>query len=218
VKTSGGEKFTSSNVKPTRQEMSTEPVPKRLLYDFTFDPSASSFNVSQQTYLAAHPDAGYMHIATGAFVFDNTDLKTPRVLLVQRSASDSMPNRWEIPGGGVDDEDESILHAVARELWEETGLEARHISGPVGTPHIFSSRSGKQICKFKFVVQAESNAEGQFKVKLNPEEHQRFVWASEIDVRAKKVKDVELEFTVKRIEDTILTVFKQLEKKEGDST
>jgi 8-oxo-dGTP pyrophosphatase MutT (NUDIX family) len=35
-----------------------------------------------------------------------------------------MPGRQEIPGGGVDDDDESILHAVERELWEEAALTA----------------------------------------------------------------------------------------------
>ena len=99
---------------------------------------------------------------------------------MQRSASDSMPNKWETPGGGVDDEDESILHAVARELWEEAGLKSKQISAPVGEPYLFTSRSGKRICKFNFVVQVKADAESRFTVKLDPEEHQRFVWASAV--------------------------------------
>jgi 8-oxo-dGTP pyrophosphatase MutT (NUDIX family) len=29
-----------------------------------------------------------------------------------------MPNKWELPGGAVDDDDPTILHAAARELAE----------------------------------------------------------------------------------------------------
>jgi 8-oxo-dGTP pyrophosphatase MutT (NUDIX family) len=192
--------------------MSGEAATKRPAFDFTFHPSASPFTASQQSYLSAHPDARYNYIATGALVFDTTNPSVPRLLLLQRSASDSMPNRWEIPGGGCDDEDESILHAVARELWEEAGLKAARISAPVGNPHYFCSRSGKRICKFSFVVQAEPDATGRLVVKLNPEEHQRLVWASEDEVKVKKAKDVELNFTTKELEYTILLAFDQVKK------
>jgi 8-oxo-dGTP pyrophosphatase MutT (NUDIX family) len=178
-------------------------------FEFTFHPSASPFTASQQAYLTSHPNASCGYIATGALVFDTIDSTTPRVLLIQRSAGDSMPNRWEIPGGGCDDEDPSILHTVARELWEEAGLRASCIGAPVGDPHFFSSRSGKHICKFNFVVQVDGNLEA----RLNPEEHQQFVWASEIEVRAKKAKDIGLDFTTKELEDMVLQAFDQVKEK-----
>ncbi|KAK0717544.1 NUDIX hydrolase domain-like protein [Lasiosphaeria miniovina] len=56
--------------------------------------------------------------------------ETPRVLLVQRAAHDTMPLRWETPGGGCDDDDTSILHSCARELFEEAGLRATAV-GPL---------------------------------------------------------------------------------------
>jgi 8-oxo-dGTP pyrophosphatase MutT (NUDIX family) len=46
-----------------------------------------------------------------------------RVLLVRRAKWDTMPGTWELPGGKVD-AGESITAAVARELEEETGLQA----------------------------------------------------------------------------------------------
>lgn len=193
--------------------MSVGAATKRPTFDFTFHTSAAPFTAPEQAYLGSHPDARYGYIATGALVFDTVDPAKPRILLLQRSASDSMPNRWEIPGGACDNEDESILYAVARELWEEARLKAKHISAPVGDPHLFTSRSGKQICKFNFIVQVEMNAEGQSVPRLDPEEHQQFVWASESEVRVKKANDVELMFTTPELMATVLQAFDQI--KEG---
>lgn len=200
------------------------------IFDFTIHPSLSPFTISPPAYLAAHPNEGYKYLATGTVVFDSTsDPKTPRVLLLQRSAGDSMPNRWECPGGGCDDEDESVLYAAARELWEEAGLRATRFCGLAGpAPQLFLSSSRKEIGKFNFIVEAEmsrSREDGDeddnrhFAVKLDPKEHQRYVWASEAEVRAKKVArrcgggDIVLEFTKKVVEDTILQAFEQSREK-----
>ena len=182
-------------------------------FRFTAHPSTSPFTVSHQKYLSQHPDERFQYIATAALVFDTKKGIDPRVLLLQRSAQDSMPNKWEVPGGGCDDEDESILHGLARELWEEAGLKAIHIEPSLGEPHFFTSRSGKRICKFVFVVQVEQGAEGCLDVKLDSEEHQRFVWASLDEVRAKKVGDVELEFTTVDLENTLLQSFGYVEER-----
>lgn len=179
--------------------------------DFTHDPSASPFTSTLQAYLDAHPDAGFQYVGTGALVFDTADQMRSRILLIQRSSSDSMPNLWEIPGGGCDYEDASILHAVARELWEEAGLRAVHISAPLGDPHLFVSRSGKHIGKFNFVVQVEKDGENRMpEVELNPEEHQRSLWATESEIRDGKAGDLQLEFAAKELELTVLQAFRQL--------
>lgn len=182
--------------------------PHQPVFNFTSHPSTSSFTTSSQTYISNYADAKYKYIATGALVFDNSDCTCPRVLLIQRSQSDSMPGLWEIPGGGCDDEDESILHAVARELWEEAGLNATSIGPLVGKPNFFVSRSGKEVCKFNFLVEVERiTVQGKMDVKLDPIEHQRFVWASEEEVRARRVGDVELVFTMRDLENTVLEAF-----------
>jgi 8-oxo-dGTP pyrophosphatase MutT (NUDIX family) len=68
------------------------------------------------------------HAATGALIFRYGSHGTPnRVLLVRRAATDSMPNRWEVPGGACDLEDPSIFHSLAREVREETGLTVKNV-------------------------------------------------------------------------------------------
>lgn len=118
-----------------------------------------------------------------------------------------MPNRWEIPGGGVDDDDESILHAVARELWEEAGLVTVNIGPLVGDAHVFQSRSGKRVCKLSFLVEAKGE-NGKMEVKLDPEEHQDSVSATEDEVKAGQAGDVELVITTQEQKATILEAFR----------
>ena len=188
---------------------------KYPLFEFSAHPSTSPFTVSQKRYLSQHPDERFQYIATAALVFDTREGIDPRILLLQRSAQDSMPNRWEVPGGACDDEDESILHGLARELWEEAGLKATYVEPPLGEPHFFTSRSGKRICKFVFVVQVEQGTDGRLDVKLDPEEHQRFVWASQDEVKVKKVGDVKLKFTTQDLENTVLQSFGYIERRLG---
>ena len=47
-------------------------------------------------------------------------LENDRVLLIKRTT----PRVWELPGGGIEDEEEPAT-AVGREVWEETGVEVR---------------------------------------------------------------------------------------------
>ncbi|KAI8948254.1 NUDIX hydrolase domain-like protein [Xylaria longipes] len=104
--------------------MAAVPLPASTTTDtvpnlFTSDPVVANFNVPLGAYLETSP--ALQGVCVGAFVFDDVD----RLLLVQRAPTDSYPLRWEVPGGAIDAEDESILHGLARELWEETGLRAR---------------------------------------------------------------------------------------------
>lgn len=187
----------------------------RPVYNFTAHPSTASFAVPSQTYLSQHASEKlqYEYIATGALVMDASSSPPARILLIQRAAHDSMPSRWEIPGGGCDDDDASILHGVARELWEEAGLTAARIGPQVGGGHFFISRSGKRVCKFSFLVDArEGEGEGAgggvgLHVRLDPSEHQRYVWATEEEVKARRVGEVELKFTTREQEAVVLEAF-----------
>ncbi|KAF5598118.1 NUDIX hydrolase domain-containing protein [Fusarium pseudoanthophilum] len=171
---------------------------------FQFDSSSAEFSVSKQAYLAAHPEAQFGYIATSALVLDTSIASEPRILLLQRAASDDDPNKWEPPGGACDDEDESVLSAAARELREEAGLEAKWIGGPVGEPHFFTLDDGKRVCQFNFLIKADLSLKD---VKLSPDEHQRFVWASESEVRQRKAGDIDLDFTRDEVQRTLLAAF-----------
>jgi 8-oxo-dGTP pyrophosphatase MutT (NUDIX family) len=177
-------------------------------FNFTSHPSVSSFAVPYETYLSNHAGENlkFKFIAVGALVFDGS---TPdRILLLQRAANDSMPSLWETPGGACDKEDPSILHGAVRELWEEAGLTAASIRSQVGDGYLFETKTGKQVCKFNFLVEPEKNPDEKLDVKLSAREHQNYVWAAEEEVKAGKVGDLELKFTLVEQKEVVLQAFK----------
>jgi 8-oxo-dGTP pyrophosphatase MutT (NUDIX family) len=184
------------------------------VFSFDYDPSVAEFAVPKQHYLAARPGASFGYIATSTLVVDTRLASEMRVLLLQRAASDEDPNKWEPPGGACDDDDKSILDGAARELWEEAGLEAARISGPIGDPYFFTLDDGKKVCQFNFAVQLVSERAIPSSVKLDPEEHQRSVWATEAQVKARKADGMDLDFTRSEVERTILLAFDHFRSKE----
>lgn len=135
------------------------PPPPPAVFKYTFDPSLEEFNVTPQQWLDNN-DKHFQGIAVANVVFENDTENNgeARVLLVQRAAHDSMPNRWEVTGGAaeedviegepvVSDEEKkaraaavgehprnTILSGAARELWEEAGLVATHFTHLVPQP------------------------------------------------------------------------------------
>ena len=85
----------------------------------------------------------YEVLAVGAFIFTPVELDPSaqlRVLQVQRAATErSFPNLWEVPGGGADEKDPTILHSVAREIFEETGLHLTRFVREVGNGFEFKT-------------------------------------------------------------------------------
>ncbi|EME45931.1 hypothetical protein DOTSEDRAFT_86622 [Dothistroma septosporum NZE10] len=146
-------------------------------------------------------------LATACAVFDPHD----RILVIQRAAHDSMPNRWELPGGAVDDGDQSILHGAARELLEESGLIAKHLScgiseGPEHAPgSVFHNRTGTSSwCRFCFNVEVDDCTA----VKLDPNEHQDFAWASRDEICSQRKGDRPLPITTDSVVAIILEAFR----------
>jgi len=184
------------------------PVASQSL-EYGIHPSLDQFSVPYKTYLSDVPKDpfrdSYDWIVVGAVVFDSGG----RILLIQRSAKDFFPNLWEIPGGGCEEVDESIIHTVVRELREETGLQARGVGPMVGVGYCFPISTGKIACKYSFVVgiDDQSSERGSIDVQLDPNEHQNHVWVTEQDVRAGRIAAIELKFTSAAQEKVILEAF-----------
>ncbi|KAK6340823.1 hypothetical protein TWF696_009141 [Orbilia brochopaga] len=102
-----------------------------------------------------------------------TQQQRQQLLLIRRSASETFPGMYEVPGGGAEPPpiDSTLLDSVARELFEETGLVAKHIVRLINTADLVSSR-GKKIHKFHFQVEVQ-DAE---RVVLQPAEHDDYRW------------------------------------------
>jgi 8-oxo-dGTP pyrophosphatase MutT (NUDIX family) len=180
--------------------MAPEPAPTP---SYTFSSSLSPFAIPVKEYLSLHPE--FEAIAAGALVFDSQD----RLLILQRAAQDSMPNLWEVPGGGCDADNESILNGIAREVWEESGLKVSVLGHLVGDGHVFFTRKRQlKVCKYTFEAEVEST-EG---VKLDPDEHQNYLWVTEEECRSHRVERegavLEVKFTTAGQEATILEGFR----------
>jgi 8-oxo-dGTP pyrophosphatase MutT (NUDIX family) len=160
-----------------------------------------------------------------------------RILLIQRSRHDYGGLCWEVPGGMCEASDRSIVGAACRELYEEAGLRAAAVLGLVDTHH-HSSTDGLTWWKFTFLVDVEpvpgSGGGGgaaavgvggnpgfghgaapvmgrqQPVVKLDPDEHEDFVWATEEDVRLGRCGDRIFTWINDVQRQTVLKAFRML--------
>ncbi|KAH8667647.1 NUDIX hydrolase domain-like protein [Tricladium varicosporioides] len=178
-------------------------------FNFTFHHLLEPFNVPSQTYLTTHPSplpSPRPVIATGALVFSSPSPSSPelKILLLQRALHDTLPGRWEVPGGGCDDDDPSILHGVARELYEEAGLKAVRMEAVVGEEERFVSSRGMGVRKFNFLVGVKEG-EG---VVLDENEHQNYVWASESEFKEGRVGSIQLVFTTEKVRGLLVEGFR----------
>jgi 8-oxo-dGTP diphosphatase len=89
-----------------------------------------------------------------------------RVLLVRRVAWDSLPGRWELPGGKVD-RGEDVTVALAREIEEETALMLAGCAH-VSTRELVSPR-GRSVREYVYFAAAVGT------VSLS-HEHDAYVW------------------------------------------
>lgn len=186
----------------------SKPTPPNLppAFDFEIDDSLTPWNLPGREWITKH-NKHWDGLATGCIIFDPHG----KVLVIQRASHDSMPNRWEVPGGAADEEDPTLFHGAARELWEEAGLIAKRFTrivteGPDREPgQVFPNSTGTRIfCRFSFIVEVESCEH----VQIDPTEHQDYVWATEDEIRAQRIGDRELPVTNSRMLSLILEAFR----------
>lgn len=180
-------------------------------FNFTIDNCLGSWNVSMREWLSKN-DKHWDGLATGNLVFNEDG----NLLIIQRASHDSMPNRWEIPGGAADDEDPNLFYSAARELWEEAGLKAKRFThvvtqGPDREPgDVFTNRTGTRLfCRFSFNVEVENSDH----VRLDPNEHQNFAWVTEDQVRQQRIGEMSIPITNQNVQSLMLEAFRLKKEK-----
>jgi 8-oxo-dGTP pyrophosphatase MutT (NUDIX family) len=131
-------------------------------------------------------------------------------------------------GGKVDDTDETLLHAAARELKEETGLTARRVVQKVQHFDFNDERPGRppkiwrKVCDWRggsiksadwlkqliFHLEVQDMAD----ITLDPLEHQAHVFASKEEVVKDRVGDVKLVYISPPNKEVKLEAFRLLEQ------
>lgn len=167
---------------------------------YTVAPHLEYFNVPFADFIAARPE--FEGFGIGGYIFSQNTrdpVSLPRILLLQRALTDSMPGCWEGPGGASEpEEDKTLLDGVVREVLEEAGLHVSRIVELVAVDSWAHKRRNGQtirIVKYSFIVDVhesirespsgDSNAVycDEIPVRLDAKEHQAFDWAVEADVR-----------------------------------
>lgn len=158
-------------------------MPRDLPVDLTtplIPPSLSHHAITLEKW--STQNSKYYKMAVGALIFRLSPTNTSQVLLLKRADTDSYPGVWEPPGGSVDPEDKTLLDAVVREVWEETGLRVKGFGAQVwhkiyrkGDEIMeveFLGRTGGKWCKLNFLVDVVAGDE----VRIDLEEHQDCGW------------------------------------------
>ncbi|KAM0519393.1 hypothetical protein ACHAPE_003565 [Trichoderma viride] len=139
----------------------------------------------------------YDKIVVGAAAFRYApDSTSPSILLLRRAAHEPyFPNVFELPTGKVDPDDETLKHALVREVREETGLDIVEIHAELkpitySTGKTIADDSGKEVIVSKsaiqlnFVVSVSAGA-----VTLNADEHSDSRWATRDDISELDITD-----------------------------
>lgn len=154
---------------------------------FIVPPHLAQYNTPLADFAATKPEFNYFVVGAYIFSTSNKPNSRPLALLLQRSFSDSYGGYWENPGGSVESTDKTLLEAVVREVFEETGLHVSKFLDLVCVDQWVSVKPDRvrKVAKFSFVTEVyEVVDEGWMdRVVLDDQEHQAIVWATEEQVR-----------------------------------
>jgi 8-oxo-dGTP pyrophosphatase MutT (NUDIX family) len=100
--------------------------------------------------------------------------KGDKYLFTKRApVNDYKPNEWDLPGGTIEFKEEPV-EALLKEVLEETSLKVK-----IEKPVFICSHTQGERHQFWIVYECEC-LDG--KVKLNPEEHDKFIWLSKSEI------------------------------------
>ncbi|KAJ5161849.1 NUDIX hydrolase domain-like protein [Penicillium capsulatum] len=108
----------------------------------------------------------------GTAVFREPESENPTILLLQRVGLETtFPNAWEIPGGQIEETDETVAHAVRREVLATTSLTVANILGEI-EPMSWESKGSSNI-QLNYIITVHPGSS----VKPSPEKYSDCVWA-----------------------------------------
>lgn len=96
-----------------------------------------------------------------------------RFVLLQRNAEKSDPLAWGIPSGKVESTDTDLVHAMQRELHEETGIQTE-IDKLVFFKTVYVCYETHDIVYHMYTLQLD----GKPVVTVGPEEHIDYIWVT----------------------------------------
>ncbi|KAL8999954.1 MAG: hypothetical protein Q9169_001360 [Polycauliona sp. 2 TL-2023] len=189
----------------TQSNTSITPISIRI------PPTLQSFMIPLGSFLANNTQ--YDRLVCSSFIFApatchhhnhahaNEATVPSLLLLLRRSSTDSaFPGLWEVPGGSIDKDDPTILHGLAREVFEETGLRLTRFVRLVGDAIKWQTTeehgTGDKPKGFEIEVSeigaskagsGQKDVEGYLRslpVDLDPEEHQDHAWVTKEEVKA----------------------------------
>ncbi|KAF3350287.1 hypothetical protein VdG2_02102 [Verticillium dahliae VDG2] len=134
-----------------------------------------------------------------------TDTSLPSIYTTPLPQSPSPSSPRLVVGAAVLHRDSSASPRILL-LYEETGLRARHVVSLVGSYAWLDD--GRTWVKHSFLVEVEGvGAQAPPLVRLDPEEHQDHVWATEEDVRTDQVGERTLAWTSEEQKADVLRAF-----------
>ncbi|EGO02060.1 hypothetical protein SERLA73DRAFT_177778 [Serpula lacrymans var. lacrymans S7.3] len=141
---------------------------------FSISPAVKKYDIPVSELRFLHPGK---RLVVGVAIFrlvasasHMSSMKKELLLLQRASHEDTFPDMYEIPGGHVEDTDDTVLATVFRETFEETGLVVDRVVREFDGFE-YPSRNGPTV-QLNFIVEVHDGGN----VTLNPEEHQAFAW------------------------------------------
>lgn len=98
------------------------------------------------------------------------------ILIVKRDKEIIYVDKWDIPGGKLDN-DETLIEAISREIMEEVGLKLEKIICTLSSSK-FEGKLGDKLIIYRNIYLCKASGE----IKLSPE-HSEYKWVAPEDLK-----------------------------------